>query len=78
MFSSEISPVSKIIFFLFKLSLESNIENDNEINASPAKQALIEIIKKFDNKLSIEEYYVPMFAYLENRTEFLIDISINQ
>lgn len=40
----------------------------------PAKQALIEIIKKFENTLSIEDYYVPLFGYLENRSQFLIDI----
>ena len=43
------------------------IENDNESNALPAKLGMVDIVKKFDNRLSIENFYVPMFKYLEDR-----------
>jgi predicted DNA-binding protein YlxM (UPF0122 family) len=48
---------------------------DNEINAVPAKQALIDIIKKTDNKLSVDDCHLPLFVFLEQRTQFLYELT---
>jgi hypothetical protein len=47
------------------------LQNDNEVNAQLANRVLIDIIKHFNNKLIFEENYIPMFDFLEKRTEFL-------
>ena len=47
------------------------LEHDNEANAMISNRILIDIIKFFKNQLNLEKFYINLFNFLEQKTEFL-------
>lgn len=48
-------------------SIINIIKNDNEVNAMSASRILIDIIKHFNNSLSLEKHTIPLYQFLEDR-----------
>ena len=48
------------------------IKNDNEVNAQTASRILIDIIKHFSSNMNPEKHIIPLYQFLQERTEKML------